>query len=470
MSELYTLFNKEKIDINKKTIFVFLLDVSLKKNLYAVTYRYIFNTIKILNKDFNIIILSRNSGDKWVEDYINHPEYGNYSYLCFDKTKLYSKSNAVEMNLLEKVNYMELSFEELKQNEPLLFKTFAGCISSQIIIPSLDTNFEIISDDEKLIFKRNRSIEKYIYGMENYKLVSHNAFIHKPIGIPLEFMIWLMKRYPEKYYYGFCHDTAAAWPIFDKNINPFTKNTVNYYFINDNRGARNFKKYPLTELQDFYNKPIYTRKYYENLITNKKYDFVFGGLFPFDVDYRQNAWYTFFQNLNVNGIIRTQVNGKSSISNKTFENEQDSIKDINEHCKTLINDILNHPMVQHTSPYDEYNDNLKDSMFTIILKCYYGKYDSLNFRVINSLYFGTIPLIDEQYDIDNLQIPAGLKEKLVVKNNKDIEEKISFYKSNPDKYKELFFELRDYFIDPKYFNPEYFNGQFQQIYFKNLYN
>ena len=37
MSELYTLFNKEKLDPNKKTVFAFLLDVSLKKQVYAVT-------------------------------------------------------------------------------------------------------------------------------------------------------------------------------------------------------------------------------------------------------------------------------------------------------------------------------------------------------------------------------------------------------------------------------------------------
>lgn len=469
MSDFYTLFNKNKIDINKKNIFVFFLDVSLKKNVYAVTYRYIFNTLKILNKDFNIIILSRNIGEKWTESYINHEEYGNYSYLCFDNNRSYSRSNSKQMDLNEKIKYMEESFNDLYKNEKELFNNYAGCISSQIIIPSLDTNFEIVSNDEKLLNKRNRSVEKYIYGLNNYKLVSHNAFIHKPIGLPLEFMIWLMKKYPEKYYYGFCHDTAAAWPIFDSFINPFTNNTKNYYFINDTRGIRHFEKYPLTELQDFYGKPIYNSDYYKGIIKNKKMDFVFGGLFPFDVDYRQDSWYKFFQNLNVNGLIRTQVNGKSSISNKTFEKEKDSVKDINERCETLINDILTHPMVNHTVPYDEYNDNLKDSMFTIILKCYYGKYDSLNFRVINSLYFGTIPLIDEQYDIDNLQIPENLKNKLIVKNYSDITNKINYYKSNLDEYEKLFFELYDYFIESKYFDNNYFCGKFQQEYFSELY-
>lgn len=469
MSELYTLFNKEKLDPNKKTVFAFLLDVSLKKQVYAVTYRYIFNTLKILHKDFNIVILARNLGDRWMHDYIDHPEYGNYAYLAFDKTKAYTKGKAADMTLEEKVVYFESSFNELRDNESYLFDKYAGCVSSQIVIPALDTNFEIISDDEKLLFKQKRAAEKFTIGLQNHKLISHNAFIYKPIGMPLEFIIWLMKNYKDKFYYGFCHDTAAGWPLFDKNINPFTKNLVNYYFIDDNRGIRNFTKYPLTELQDFYDKPIYDKKYYESVIENKKLDFVFGGLFPFDVNYRQDAWYNFFQNLNVNGIIRTQVNGKSSISNKTFKIEQKSIKDITRKCEQLVGDILTHPMVQHTVPYDEYNDNLKDSMFTIILKCYYGKYDSLNFRVINSLYYGTIPLIDEQYDIDDLQIPTNLKQKLVVNNNEDIKEKIEFYKLNPDKYKELFFELYDYFINSKYFDVDYFNGKFQSEYFPNLY-
>ena len=195
----------------------------------------------------------------------------------------------------------------------------------------------------------------------------------------------------------------------------------------------------------------------------------------FRSDYRKNAWYQFFQDLNVNGIIRTQTNGKPAVSSKESllklqdqklpKKYQGKIE-----IETFVNDILNHKLVQDTISYKEYNAQLKDSLFTIVLRCYYGKYDSLNFRVMNSLYFGTIPLIDKDYDYDDLQIPTYLKDKIMVTNHKDIQDKITYYKNNKDEYEKLFFELFDYFINKDCFNHDYYEKEFKNNYFKELYN
>jgi hypothetical protein len=133
-----------------------------------------------------------------------------------------------------------------------------------------------------------------------------------------------------------------------------------------------------------------------------------------------------------------------------------------------VHDVRANRFVKPTIPYEQYNAELKDYLFTIVLKCYYGKHDSLNFRVINSLYFGTIPLIDSEYDIDNLQIPAELKRYIVVSDYQDIEQKVKHYRDNPDEYRDLFYKLVKHFVDEKYFTESYYRHEFKK-YFAELY-
>lgn len=473
-SKMYDLFNKESIDPNKKNIIVFLMDQTLKKEIYSVTYQYIFNTLKILSDDFNLIIVTKNGGTKWTENYINHEEFGNYAYLTFDKERKYGSSNAQQMNHAQRIVYINETFKELEMNEPDLFKNLAGTLSSQFIVPSLDINYEIISDDEKLLHKQKRSIEKFQEGLLKNKLVSHCAFIHKPLGFPIELMVHLMKNYQDIWHYGFCHDTGSTWLHFKPEYNPFTNKTKCFYFVDDKRSVRDFTKFPLTELQDFYGKDLKGKDYYDSILDNKGKDFLFGGLFPFEIEYRTNAWYRFFHNLDVNGTIRTQTNGKPAVSTKNSllkAKEQKFPKKYqdNQEIENFIEDILSNKMVQDTVSYEEYNNELKDSLFTIVLKCYYGKYCSLNFRVINSLFYGTIPLIDDTYDTDYLQIPKHIKDKIVVSNHKDIEDKVKYYREHPNEYRELFYTLFNYFIDKKFFDESYYRNEFKKEFFSELY-
>lgn len=471
---MYDLFNKEKMDLNKKNIIVFLMDQTLKKEIYSVTYSYVFNTLKILSKDFNLILATKNGGHKWTENYVNHPEFGNYAYLTFDKQRLYGSTNAKEMPHDKKVEYILETFAEMEKNETWLFDNLVGTVSSQFIVPSLDIGYEIISEDEKMLAKRKRAVEKFQDGIMNNKLVSHCAFIHKPLGFTVELSAYLMNKYEHLWHYNFCHDTGSTWLHFMPEYNPFTTNVKCFYFIDDKRGIRDFIKYPLTELQDFYGKQLEGEEYYNQILSNKKHDFIFGGSFPFDINYRVEAWYKFFHDLKLDGKIRTQTTGKPAISNKNALLKAEDQKfpkkyQNNTAVEEFIKDILNNKLVDNTLSYNDYNGELKDYMFTIVLKCFYGKHDSLNFRVVNSLYFGTIPLIDEDYDIDDLQIPKHFKDKLVVKSHKDIEEKVKYYKENPDEYRKLFWELFNYYIDSKYFADSYWDDDFKKEYFGELY-
>jgi hypothetical protein len=471
----YDFFNESVLDSSKKNLFVFVLERPLSKDFYSVTLRYLFNTLKILNDKFNIIIVARNGGTKWTNDYVSHPEYGNYAYVCFDKEKKHGKLNAQQFTHSQRLKYFTESFQEFERDYPEIFKNLAGSITSHFIIPALDSKFEIVSDDPKLMAKQKHSVERYKLMMKEHRLVSHCAFIHKPISFPIEFSFYLMEKYPSSWHYGLCHDPVSAWLHFIPEHNVFTDNVKLFWHVDNNRGARRMVGFPISELQEVFEHQQHDKKFYSDLIDNKTRDFVFGGLFIHEIDHRVNSWYNYFDKLDVDGTIRTQttmrpvVDAKDSLkpveelklNKKNEKNKEEVFK--------FLNDILNHKMIKDTVSYEQYNDELKDYWFTIILRCYYGNYDHLNFRVHNSLYNGIIPLIADDYDEINSQIPKHLRDKIVVKSHKDIEDKIDYYKSNPDEYKQLFFELYDYYINDKFFDKSYYEEQFKNNFFKEIY-
>lgn len=227
----------------------------------------------------------------------------------------------------------------------------------------------------------------------------------------------------------------------------------------------------------------------------------FGGLFPFDVKYRLEAWFKYFSKLDtsLNIKIRTQFDGKGTIKpmqrkiitsllnfsdsadlddrqifdedamSKVLDTLNGNAKQNVDLIKKFIDDIKDNENIYKTLPYDEYNEELENSMFTIILKCYYGKFDSLNFRVITSLYNGCIPLIDEDYDVGNLQIPVEFKNDIIVSSHNDIEQKIKYFRENPEEYKKLFFKLYDYYIKDEHFSIDYYRSEFKNNLFREIY-
>lgn len=473
MTKMYDLFNKEALDPNKRYMFVNILDRVLGKD-YSVTSRYLHATMEMLGEDFNIIIIARNAGTRWVKDYVDHPEFGKYAYLCFDKERRHGGQDAKQFPKADRIVYFHETFKEIEKDHPDIFNNLAGTLTTHTIIPSLDNNYEIISDDPKLVAKQQRSIEKFQKGMLNNNLVSHTAFIHKPLSFPLEFTFYLMKNYKDSWHYGFSHDCSSAWLQYIPEYNPLTKNVKLFWYVDNYRSIREMVGYRMCELQEIYGNEKRSRDWYENVVANKQKEFVFGGLFLYEVDHRVQAWYDFFHNLNVDGVIRTQTTLKPVISSKDSLLEIDKLKlpkkyQNDENVEKFLTDILNHKLIADTLPYEEYNKQLSDYMFTLIISCYYGKYDNLTFRIQNSLYAGTVPLIDVKYDEANLQIPKHLRDKLVVRNNTEIEDKVKYYKEHPEEYRELFFELFDYYIKDEYFEKDFYKEEFRNKFFKEIY-
>lgn len=483
MSETYEILDMHKHDPSKKNIILFLLERNIGKGGVYLTYKYILNTVKVLQKDFNVFLIPKVSSKKetWLEAVRNTPIMEDCIYINLDKTGHFMKAETTgEMEFYDDrktaynytFNYMQQLYTNLLQGEPWIFENMAGTITSAMFLP-YERNHEIIPTDErsqKLLDGAERTAMNRMSGEQqffSFRMMSQRNLY------PFYFLLRLMKEY-DVWHYSFTHDTTSIWYPWVKSLNPLTDKVKMFYFVDDKRGLRDFIKFPSAEIQEAFGSKMLQRHELTDIIEDKKHDFIFGGTFPYDVGYRLNDWTRFFDKLDVDATIRTQTDGMSTITGTEIKDPMETkkfkgkkIKD--EAALDVIRSISTNKNVKPTVEQDIYHEEQKDYRFTIILKCFYGKFDSLNFRIYSSLANGVIPLIANDYDVDNLQIPEKFKDMLTVYDNKDIELKVEWAKERPEEYIQLFWDMYDYYVRREHFKENWYHSEFKNDYFKEMY-
>jgi hypothetical protein len=480
----YQVVDSHKYNPDKKNIMLFLLERNLGKKTNFLSYSYILNTVKILQKDFNVFLIARSSSSKgvWVEVAQEIPVLKDCIYINLDSTGKFMRVETGEKEFYEDdkkayeftYDYMDRLFTNVIDGEPWIFNNLVGTITSALFLV-YERNHEILPYDErttKLSEGAMATAQKRLTGERqffSFRMISQRCMY------PLYLLTRLMKDRPELWHYSFCHDTSSIWYPWSAKVNPLTKNVKCFYFVNDDRGPmRDFKEFPSAQIQDSFGKQQLSKDELNGILDNKKHDFIFGGTFPYDVGYRLNDWVRFFNRLDVDATILTQTDGTSTITQSEIKDPLETkkfkgkkIKD--EAALDVIRSISVNKNVRPTVSQEEYHKMQKDYMFTIILKCFYGKYDSLNFRIYSSLASGVIPLIADDYDIDDLQIPFWAKALLIVKDNEDIQKKIMWFKENPHYYKDLFWRLYNYYVKPEHYQEEWYEKVFKENYFNEIY-
>lgn len=484
MEKTYEIVDWNKHVPGKKNIILFMLERNLGKNTNFLSYSYLLNTVRILQKDFNVFLIARSSSSKgvWIDVAKEQDVLKDCIFINLDATGKFMRVETGEKEFYEDdkkaysytFDYMQVLFDNLIAGEPWIFNNLVGTITSALFLV-YERNHEIIPHDErteKLSAGAMRTAQNRLNGNQqffSFRMISQRNMY------PLYLLTRLMKERQDIWHYSFCHDTSSIWYPFSAKVNPLTKNVRCFYFVNDNRGPmRDFKEFPSAQLQDAYGKKELTVGQFQKIFDNKKHDFIFGGTFPYDVSYRLNDWSRFFANLSCDATIRTQTDGTSTITQSDIQDPLETKKFKNKKIKDeaafeVIKSISLNKYVKPTVSQAEYHEEQKDYLFTIILKCFYGKYDSLNFRIYSSLLNGVIPLIADDYDIDNLQIPKDLKDLLIVKDHKDIEKCILWAKRFPLQYRSVFYELYEYFVKPYHFDKDWYTKQFREKYFRELY-
>lgn len=481
----YELVNLEKYDQSKKNIMLFLIERNIGKDGVYLTYKYILNAVSVLQKDFNVFLVPRVSSKKetWYNTVlntdvmkdcviINLDQDGHFMNADSTGEKAYYDDRQAAYDFT--FDYMQGLFTNLIEGEKWIFDNLVGTITSALFL-GYEVNHEIIpytEQEQRLLDGAVNTIKNRMSGAQqffSFRMMSQRNLY------PFYLLIRLMQEKKDIWHYSFTHDTKSIWYPWCPSHNPYTKNVKMFYFENDRRSIREFIKFPSAELQEAFGQEMLTENELWEILKNKKHDFIFGGTFPYDVGYRLNDWTRFFQNLNADATIRTQTDGNSTITGSEIKDPLEvakfrgkKIKD--EAAFEVIKNISKSPIVKPTVAQEIYHEEQKDYYFTIILKCFYGKYDSLNFRIYSSIANGVIPLVADDYDIDNLQIPKFLKEFLVVSNNEDIERKIKWAKEKPEEYKALFWVIYDRYVRPYHYEKEWYETIFRENYFKEMYN
>ena len=160
---------------------------------------------------------------------------------------------------------------------------------------------------------------------------------------------------------------------------------------------------------------------------------------------RIQSYYNFFDKLRIDdSVFYTPLHNSGTVIINA-KDERQTKKLFNEINKSsfeqIKNDIINHPMfINAVLTPDEVNDTLSQYKYSFINHCV-STADSANFRLYAFIANGVLPIIDETYDPDYLQIPKEFQDKLTVKNHKDIEKLVNYYNENESERKTLLDKL-----------------------------
>ena len=299
-----------------------------------------------------------------------------------------------------------------------------------------DNELKVIDDINK------RIADKYYSRCSVLAFGSHNKNVSMAL---IEYAVKSSTNFEMTY--AFINDPAFYTPIFDKWKIPFTA----YYFGDDNRGTRDFKEFPIGQLQHIL---WDSRKKKKDLLsidgpTIKDKDFFFAGTIFQEKGGRVELYNQFLKNLRIpksdlfipqrpNGIIYTKKNNERYV-NKVLDKFAD-----------LHDNIIKHPLyADHLVP-NEYEETVKRYKYGMLFRCV-SYYDSLNFRPILYARLRILPLIDPSYDPTYIQIPKEIQEHLIVHNDEDIKIKVNYFNDNVALREELLDNL-EYIFSIKNFS------------------
>ncbi len=439
-------------DKNKKDIIFCSANKKINDDNLFIT-RYLFNTADILSKDFNVFVLiSASTLSKLKVITETYPNF-NYMHLNTDALKMTIKKDNEDYININKTLVENVFKDELKD------LNISGIFIEPPVLPLQNYFNETNEFFDKIKIDPNDNIEEKIKQtnerIDSKKLFAYTAFSMKYQAILLDLCLYFNKV-NDTPIYQFVIDPGAYTPYLIEKCNATT-----YYFEDDFRGTRQLHQFPMAQLNYLYNYDINKDcKKFED----KESNFIWGGAVLLPKGNRINDYYTFIHDFNFDKSV-LHISSTNSISKGK---QLPKLISQNEELMRVVNDIKNHPLNAGLLPNAEFEQKLNKYKYTLILKCA-SINDSLNFRIIYSLLFDMIPLIDSNYDIDNLQIPEKFKSQLEVHNSLDMTLKLKELESNKEQTLKLLDEMKDYYLNDKYYSHNWYLDQFKNKYFKEIF-
>lgn len=458
ISKLFQLKTSFEIDSNKKTM---LFIVKEKLFEYSHQFAFIGDFIKILEKKYNIIVISTINNEK--------PTYHNF--FSFNK----SKYNFIRDNIFKRKNEFEDSIDAVNYNQDVLIKEFEFCFDDVFKDIKIDKIFlafheflilpltSYINDDEILKERQNKfhdyvddsNLERLSYIKDKIKEIGEDynnrvsilAFSMYDKNMISNLIVHLYKKYNSEILYTLNVDPSVFFGYFDYHNIKYK----NYYYATDKRGTRNFDYFPLAHFQHILTEHKYLS--FPKKIEKTNDFFISGSLIHNNDGARSDDEFLMkylepLQKLNpeknsiwspikVNGLYLreaqvTSAYGKRNIQ-KAFEIKSD-----------FTNFLINHKLYKQFFITKHLTNRISSYKYGIILRCTTFE-DSLNPRPIHYVYLNILPFIDPLYDPEFLCIPKSIQDKIIVRDGNEIIEKIEYFNKHEDKRLLIIKQLYDLF-------------------------
>jgi hypothetical protein len=250
---------------------------------------------------------------------------------------------------------------------------------------------------------------------------------------------------PLKCLYSFSVDPAAFLNIFDYFGIPQKR----FYFADDNRGTRNFVEFPIAHLQHI----THEENIFGVVPTKKMNDFFYIGTILHSKGHRIGMWEKYFKDLSIkNSSLWIPIKANGLFKSKKAEGSfygQNSVTKAEELFGSLVNEIKTHPMHKGHLYTSDVRKTIAQYKYGMVLRCVSFE-DSINPRPVFYTYLDILPFIDEGFDPQYVYIPKELQDKLVVKNSKDIEEKVKYFNEHEDERIAILKDLKELFKIDEY--------------------
>jgi len=420
-----------------------------------------------LSTKYDLVIITGSNSD--ITHYKKYAEVWGFSAIHLGKLKDSKFKRAVEMQEGEDSNWeynQAIVTDELKSSfgeeyfanlekifiiDPIDFilpqTSYVPKKESEILCELKNEYHDsVIDENTNLIHEYDAKIAgKYYSRCSVLAFGSHNKNISMAL---IEFAVKTSNSF--QMVYAYINDPAFYTPIFTQWNIPFTS----FYFANDNRGTRDFKEFPIGELQHLIWDERKKKKDLLALPTPivKDKDFFFAGTIFQEKGGRVELYERYLKKLRLeNSSLYIPQRSNGIVYSKN--NNDRYINKLTDKFSELHTNVLEHPMYAgHLIP-SEYEEEVKRYRYGMLFRCV-SYYDSLNFRPILYARLRILPLIDPQYDPQCLQIPSDIQRRLVVNSEKDIEDKVKYFNEHPEEREKLLDQL-EYKFKVKSFDREW---------------
>lgn len=442
-------------DPDKPDLIISDLSVRLNENnLYA--NRFLFHIGEILSRDFNVFFFAAGNGLKRAQPLMETYPRINFVFLNERKFKFIRKRDSEDFTTINKNMVLDVIKRDLG-----IIKNVRGIMIKPTVLYKADMKNELhdaIANDSRIMEIAENEIRKQNERIKRGYVYTYTMYMTRVTRILMDtFDYYLDTTFPRPRVYQFILDPAYYYPYYDRLYAAKT-----YYFADDRRGTRNFHYFPLGALNYYYR----TERIEVPEWDTKPNLLIWGGIILTPKGDRMQDWKRLLRDFryersvlhvaqsNAIKVVKKVRYSKWLERHPLFEETRDS--------------VYNHPLNEGLLPNTEFEEKLKDYKYLLVLGCI-STNDSLNFRIHYALLYNMLPIIDCKYDPENLQVPKGFRDRLLVYDHNDIMAKIRYFEDHPDEAKRLLREMKEYYLDERYRSEDFLYNEFKCNYFKEIY-